>query len=227
MGEEGAPTLYTTDDTGNYVEYTPPDPPAFADTLPEDLQGNEHLSGVEDNSQLARYYVDLKTNYLAPPETPEGYEFEKPDGFVVDDDRLAEFKTVAFNNGVNQQQFSELMNLEVKRQAADRESIVKTINDNQAEAERQLKAELGDKYEKSLAAANAFLNHEALADDNFKQFLKDTRFGDNPQVIRFFSKLADLISEDALINPGSGEGREGPEKDEAGRPMLSFPSMET
>ena len=73
--EEGAQTLYTTDDTGNYVEYTAPDPPAFHDTLPEDLRGSDHLKDVEDSGQLARFYVDMKSTYLKPPESAEGYEF--------------------------------------------------------------------------------------------------------------------------------------------------------
>ena len=71
MGEEGAQTLYTTDDTGAYVEYTPPEAPGFHETLPEDLRESDHLKEVESGDQLARYYVDLKSNYLKPPDTAD------------------------------------------------------------------------------------------------------------------------------------------------------------
>jgi hypothetical protein len=32
----------------------------------------------------------------------------------------------------------------------------------------------------------------------FVEFLNDTKFGDNPQVVEFFSQCAGLISEDAI-----------------------------
>ena len=94
MGDEGVQTLYTTDDTGSYVEYTPPEAPAFKDTLPEDIRGSEHLGDVEDPAQLARYYVDLKSDYLAAPETPDGYDVEESEGFTPDPDQLTQFKSM-------------------------------------------------------------------------------------------------------------------------------------
>jgi hypothetical protein len=226
MGEEGAQTLYTTDDTGNYTEYTPPEPPAFNDTLPEDLRESDHLKDVTDSGQLARYYVDLKSTYLKPPDTVDGYEFEKPEGFNLDEDTYSKFKTIAFENGVNQKQFTELMNLEISRDKAAAEAHTKAVADYQAETETALKTEWGDKYDQKLDAAKNFLKHDAVADEDFSKFLEDTKFGDNPQVIRLFSRLSDLISEGVLIKPGSGDGETGPQIGEDGRPLLSFPSME-
>lgn len=226
MEETGTPTLYTTDDTGNYVEYTQPAPPAFKDTLPEDLKSSEHLEGVEDAAGLARYYVDLKANYLKPPDDPSGYEFEKPEGFDVDPETYDKFKSIAFENGVNQKQFSELMNLEVERNAKATEKMNTDMAANRAAAEAALKTEWADKYEEKLDSAKRFLNHEKVADENFKQFLEDSRFGDNPNVIKMFAKLSDLISEDAFVKPGTGDKAPGIDRTEDGRPMLKFPSME-
>jgi hypothetical protein len=226
MGEEGAQTLYTTDDTGNYVEYTQPEPPAFHDTLPEDLKASEHLEGVEDAAGLARYYVDLKSNYLKPPDTADGYEFEMPEGFNVDEGAYSEFKNMALEEGINQKQFSALMGMEAKRDAAAREMITNNINKYNEESAAALKTEWGDNYQAKLDSANRVLRHESFADGEFKQFLKESRFGDNPKVIKFFSKLSDLISEDAFVKPGTGTGQDGPTKGEDGRPMLKFPSME-
>lgn len=226
MAEEGAPTLYTTDDTGNYVEYTPPEPPAFKDTLPEDLRDSEHLQEVDGADKLARYYVDLKSNYLKPPDTPDGYEFEKPDGFDLDEATYEQFRNIAHENGVNQKQFSQLMRLEVDRTNKAKEAAQKNIEMARASAEAELKTDWGDKYEQKLESAKGMLNHESLADDNFKQFLEDTRFGDHPQVVRLFAKLADLISEDAFRKPGTGNEDKKSPIGEDGRPMLRFPSME-
>lgn len=225
MGE-GTPTLFIQDDTGNYSEYTPPEPPAFRESLPEDLRESEHLKEVKDSSELARYYVDLKSNYLKPPDTPDGYDFQKPDDYDVDEDTFKAFKQSAFDNGINQKQFDAIMKTEVTRWQKSLESIKKTIEDNQAEAEKSLKSEWGDNYEKEMEKAKKLLNHENLVDEGFKQFLEDTRFGDNPQVIRYFARLANAISEDTFIQPGKGDRTPGQKLDEAGRPMLRFPSME-
>lgn len=228
MGEDGTQTLYTTDDTGNYVEYTPPEAPAFHDTLPEDLRDNEHLKEVENNDTLARYYVDLKKDYLAPPETADGYEFEKPEDFKADDAEMAKFKSIAFENGINQKQFEKLMEFNVNSQKEAFETLNKTVEAKRQEGETALKTEWGADYEKNLEAAKSVLNHEKVADADFKQFLEDTRLGDNPQVIKFFAKMSNLISEDAFSKPGTGDGAESdsrPRTDD-GRPMLTFPSME-
>ena len=224
MGEEQA--LFTQDDTGNYVAYEPPAPPAFHETLPEDLRESDHLKDVEDGGQLARYYVDLKSTHLKPPDTAEGYEFEKPEGFDLDETTYSQFKNIAFENGVNQKQFNELMNLEVSRSNAAIEAHKKAVTDYRAESETALKTEWGDKYEQKLDAARNFLKNDAVADEAFSKFIEDTGFGDHPQVIRLFSKLSDLISEGVLIKPGSGDGAGGPERGEDGKLMLSFPSME-
>jgi len=228
MGENGdSPTLFTKDDTsGEYVAYEPPAPAAFHDTLPEDLKTSEHLEGIEDTAGLARYYVDLKSNELKPPDTADGYEFEMPEGFNVDDNAYSEFKKMAFENGINQKQFSALMGMEATRHKSAMESINTNIETRRAESEAALKTEFGDKYEQKLESAKKVLNHEAFADGAFKQFLEDTRFGDNPQVIKFFSKLSDLISEDAFTKPGTGDSKPGIPVGEDGRPMLKFPSME-
>ena len=226
MEETGTPTLYTTDDTGNYVEYTPPAPPAFKDTLPEDLRTSEHLEGVEDASSMARYYIDLKANYLKPPDSADGYEFEKPEDFDLDEETFNQFKNIAFENGVNQKQFSELMNLEVSRHNKAAETMKTQMQATQAATEAALKTEWGDQYEKKVEAAKSFLNHEKVSDPVFKQFLEDTRLGDNPHVVKMFAKLADLISEDAFVKTGTGDKEPGRERTEDGRPMLKFPSME-
>lgn len=223
MGE--TPTLYTTDDTGNYVEYTPPEPPAFKDTLPEDIRGSEHLSDVEDNTQLARYYVDLKSNYLKPPDSAEGYEFEKPNDFHLNDEQLAEYKKTAFESGMNQKQFGEWMKFETGNFSKSVEALRTAIATSKTEGEKALKAEWGDNYEKNVNAAMSVLKNEKLADEKFVKFLEDSRFGDNPAVVRFFHKLSESLAESAFVKSEHGSGGENKHVGEDGRPMLHFPSM--
>lgn len=225
--DNGAPTLFTQDDTGNYVEYTPPEAPGFHDTLPEDIRASEHLAEVKDTGELARYYVDLKSNYLKPPESAEGYEFEKPDNFHLDEPMFNRFRQLAFENNVNQKQFDAIMKLEVQRYNDGVKSINESIESNRNENEKALKTEWGDKYDQNLESAKRVLNHERFADNGFKEFLENTRFGDNAQVVKFFYKLSQMISEDAFQKPGTGESvGDGISRGDDGRPRLRFPSME-
>lgn len=227
MEESGAQTLYIkTDDTGEYQEYTPPEPKPFVETLPEDLRESEHLKDVKGADELARYYVDLKSNYLKPPDNPDGYEFAKPDGYELDEDTFKEFKSQAFEAGLNQKQFDAVMKADVDRVTKSFASMKQTIELHRTEAETALKTEWGGNYEKNLEAAKSVLNHANLVDDGFKKFLEDTRFGDNPEVIKYFYRLSSAISEDTFRKPGTGGQPSGPMKDESGRPMLSFPSMQ-
>lgn len=226
MAGDEAPKLFTQADTGDYVEYTPPSPPAFHDTLPEEVRGSEHLKDVKDSSELARYYVDLKSNYLKPPDAPEGYEFKKPDGYDLDNESFSAFRKTAFENGVNQKQFDAIMKMDVERSQKTTASIKQAIETHRAEAEKTLKTEWGADYDKNVEAAKSVINHEKLVDADFKKFLNDTRFGDNPQVIKYFARLAKSISEDSFIKPGGGTFAKAPATGEDGRPMLQFPSMQ-
>lgn len=223
---EGEKTLFTQDDTGNYVEYTPPEPPAFIETLPEDLRESEHLKEIKDSSELAKSYVDLKSNQVKPPESADGYSFQKPDGYDVDEDTLKAFKQTAFENGINQKQFEAIIQADASRWQKSLKAIEDSIEANHLEAEKALKAEWGNSYDAKVESAKRVLNHEKLADADFKKFLEDTRFGDNPQVIKFFARIAEAISEDTFLKPGKGAQPEGPRLNEAGQPMLRFPSME-
>ena len=63
-------TYYTTDDTGAYVETALP---TFQDSIPEELRDSEHIKGYGDAGELARAYVDLKSNAPEVPETADGY----------------------------------------------------------------------------------------------------------------------------------------------------------
>ena len=124
---ESSPSLFVQADTGEYVAYEPPEPPAFHDTLPEDLRESEHLKEVENTETLARYYVDLKKDYLAPPAEPDGYELEFPEGFPVDETAVSNFKKLAFENGVNQKQFAELANYEIQRYQQTMDNLKKQM----------------------------------------------------------------------------------------------------
>jgi hypothetical protein len=220
MAEGEGPALFTQNDTGEYVEYTPP---SFHETLPEGLRDSEHLKNISDNAQLAENYANLIKDQPVVPGDSSGYSFDFPDDFNLDADTFSSIKEKALELGITQKTFQGLMEFEVERERVAEETYRNTVARNREAAENQLKTEWGDNYDSKRDSAVKFLDR--FQDENFRTFLEETKFGDNPTVIRFFANLAEKISEDAFINPGSrpptGEQRRG----EGGEPMLDFPSM--
>jgi hypothetical protein len=93
------------------------------------------------------------------------------------------------------------------RKAIDEEAEGRTaLDDAQAENrkvnESALQTKWGDKYQENVDGALKFrdsiMTHMPDEGKAFVEFLNDTKFGDNPQVVEFFSQCAGLISEDAI-----------------------------
>lgn len=64
------------------------------------------------------------------------------------------------------------------------------------DAEADLRQEYGAAYDAKVAKAKNLL--QKTAGDDFKQLL-DSGFGNNPAVIRYMAKMADMISEDSFV----------------------------
>jgi hypothetical protein len=219
---DGAPVLFTQDtDTGEYTEYTPP---SFHETLPEDVRDSEHIKDVSDHAQLAKNYVDLITNQPVLPPDASGYSFEFPEDFQLDEEVFETFKGKAFEMGLTQKTFSDVLSFEVEREATARQSMEASVLKTREETESTLKTEWGDNYDKNVESAKKVLS--AVGDDTFMQFLEDSKLGDNPHIIRAFAALGEKMSEGSFIKPGHRSEPNEKERGEGGTPMLSFPSME-
>ncbi|MHC4751931.1 MAG: hypothetical protein ACYTFW_18915 [Planctomycetota bacterium] len=217
------PTLYTQDDTGAYVEFTPPSPPTFHETLPEDIRGNESLKDIQDSGQLAQKYLEVSTKVPVVPGEPEGYAFEFPEGFDASEEDVAGFRQIAFEAGLTQDQYAKALSFQVAREQRIAEQVKADVDQNRQTSEESLKKEWGDNYEPNLEIAKRVFNK--FTDEASKQFIEQSRFGDNPAVIKLFHNIGKVLSED-ILQTGSHKSTPEQRLDEAGRPMLIFPSME-
>lgn len=219
--DTGGQVLYTQNDTGEYVTYEPPQPPSFKELLPEQYREHEYFKGMENIGQLADGYADVRKGI---PVVPEDYAATFPDGFDLDEETFSGFKQIAKENGLTQKQFESVVNFEVLRSEKMKTAMKEDVRQHREESEMALKREWGTNYDQKMETAKKVFNR--FADDKIKQMVEDTRFGDNPEVIRFMAKIGEVLSEDVLVDnkqtPPSGEM----DRDIAGRPMLSFPSME-
>ncbi len=116
------------------------------------------------------------------------------------------------------------MNFEVARSQKIQEQMRNDVRTHRQEAETSLKEQWGEKYDERVETAKRVFNR--FADDKIKQMVEDTRFGDNPEVIRFMAAIGEVLSEDVLVGGKTQTESEGRQVGIDGKPMLSFPSME-
>jgi len=223
MGEEVS--LFTQDEnTGEYVAYTPPAPKSFIETLDEGLRENEHLKGFENANDLAKTLVEIKSAQPAVPESPEGYTFEPGEGQEINPERLANWRAKFHGLGLSQKQFEGIINAALEEESNTMKSFEESIEKNRKEAESALQTKWGDKYQENVDNARKFYNliSENLPEKgkNFKQFMEETKFGDNPQVIEFMMHCATLISEDVIQRGSPKPIKTEAARSESGDPML-------
>ena len=231
MSEEQV--LYTKNDTGEYQEYTAPDPPSFHDGLGEELSGNEALSSFEDASQLATSYIDVLSRVPVVPESADDYQIEVPEEswYSAEPDRIAAAKKEAHEMNMTQGQFEAAMKSEFEKERVGKERWAENIKQFQEQSEAMLKEKWGDNYEGHAEKAGRVLKHYAekiflKEQGDIGAMFKRTRFGDNPYVVLLFNEIAKDLSEDVFVKP-DGDGTPPPkmERTQGGSPLLKFKGM--
>ena len=225
MGDELQ--LFTQNDNGEYEAYTPP---AFRETIPETLRENELFKEIADTGQLAEKFVELHPARPQRPESPEAYQVEVPENSPVVEEDLNAFKKTAYDMGLTAEQFKGLMGHYFERESRRMESMRNDIKTHREESMNALKMEYGDKADEKIGNSAKFLL--AIGDrmgegkkDKFVEWLNETKFGDDPMVIRLFATAAELISEDTLIQGNREQGSDKRPTTPDGKHRLRFESM--
>jgi hypothetical protein len=222
MGDQA---LFTQDEnTGEYVAYTPPEPKPFIETLDEGLRENEHLKGFENANDLAKTLVEIKSVQPTVPDSPDGYAFEPQEGQEINPERLANWKAKLHGLKLSQAQFEGIVNAALEEESNTMKTFEESIEKNRKDAESVLQTKWGDKYEQNVESAKKFYNliSENLPEKgkDFKAFMEETKFGDNPQVIEFMTQCATLISEDVIQRGSPRPLKTEVARSESGDPML-------
>lgn len=190
--------------------------------LPDDLQGNEALTGFKDPGELATAYLEKTTAYdelekgHKPPDTPDAYELE-----IENEDDLKVFRQVSHESGLTQKQAVALAGKLAEINKANEAEHEKALKDARTEAEASLKKDWGDAFDANVEGAKKIVR--TIGDENLSKWLDDTHMGDIIPLIRFCYKVSTLISEDSLEEGGH---KTEPQRTEDGRPMLNYGSME-
>lgn len=141
-----------------------------------------------------------------------------PEGFETTDELRSEFvETINSLKDLGPKEQAEaLINLQAKAMTAASEASSAAWDKLQTEWRDEVKAEYGDKLQPTLNSINRLVTEHG--DEKLVEALAVTGAGNHPEVVKFFSKMAGLLTEGSHVSGVSS----GQEKTAA---QKMFPSM--
>jgi len=205
-------------------------------SLPEEIRSHASLDSIEDVGALAKSYVHAQSmigadkvvvpgkwateddwsavyDKLGRPADADGYELkvETPEGVEPDTDMLSWFKSTAHANGLTPRQAQGLLAEYTQFTQGREQSTSGQIEQQQANAEQELRREWGEAYDNRLSVAKDVLaqfGSDELADTATTN--GSTLFGNDPNVIRMLHKVGayinERVSEDGLLGAKTAGG---------------------
>lgn len=128
---------------------------------------------------------------------PEEYaEFTMPEGIELDGELAGQFKTVAKELNLTQDQAQKVADLAAQMRQRDVETIVNLRAEwvDQTKADKEIG---GDKLDANLATAKKAI--DAYGSPQFIQLLNESGLGNHPEVVRFMAKAGRDVSEDRVV----------------------------
>jgi len=198
----------------------------FQDLIPEEYKGEKSLSNFKDMNDFVKSYLSAQKivgadkipvpnkfateddwkavfNKLGAPEKPEDYKYSFKEG-EVDQELLSNFNQQAHKLGLLPQQAESLIKFYNDMNEGSSVQAEENAAKSRINTENELKKEFGPQYVKRLDQAkrlasstlgNDFLENTYLADGS--------RLGDNLNVVKAFSNLAEKLSEDEVVKGDS------------------------
>ena len=200
----------------------------FKDSIPEQYREEKSLENINSMDDLLKGYVHAQklvgTNKipvpnkhatdedwnevfkrLGAPDTPEGYQYNIKDQ-EMDSQQISEFNKTAHKLGLLPKQAEGLVKFYNEMNGNIASSQEEAAAQAQLNVETELKKEFGPQYNKRLDQAKRLAVNSLGQDFLENTYLKDgSRLGDNLQVIKAFSDLANKLSEDEIVK---GDGSE-------------------
>lgn len=128
-------------------------------------------------------------------------DFSVPEGVMLDPDILGDFKTIAKEHGLNQEQAQAFADLGVKmsqKWAESQQAVIAKQSEDWAEQSRNDKEFGGEKFTENLAVIKK--GRDALASPEILEIFEKTGLGNHPDVLRLFYKAGKQLSEDGFVS---------------------------
>jgi len=198
----------------------------FQDLIPEEYKGEKSLSNFKDMNDFVKSYLSAQKivgadkipvpnkfatdedwkavfNKLGAPEKPEDYKYNFKEG-EVDQDLLSNFNQQAHKLGLLPQQAESLIKFYNDMNEGSSIQAEEKATETRLNTENELKKEFGPQYAKRLDQAKRLASSTLGNDFLENTFLQDgSRLGDNLNVVKAFSNLAEKLSEDEVVKGDS------------------------
>ena len=209
-------------------EVQTPTETSFQDLIPEDYREEKSLQNFNTMDDFVKSYLSAQRligankiaipnklsteedwqevfKKLGAPEKPEDYKYNFTDQ-QFNEDQLKSFNQTAHKLGLLPKQAESLIKFYNEMNETSENAKTQVAKNKQMETEVLLQKEFGVNYGKRIEQAKKLASEVFPAEILNETVLKDgSRLGDNPDVIKAFSMLADKLSEDEIIK-GDGVG---------------------
>ena len=206
---------------------------SWKDTISEEFRNDPNIAKFTEIDALAKSYINATRmigsdkvvipnqnstedqwnevySKLGRPESPDKYKFDvKSEVIPFDDNAIKQYADNVHKLGLNNKQAQGI--LEFYKNSMEQSAKQSQIDMETAreQSQQQLRQEWGRAYDDNLkkasAVAKANLNPQIL-----DMQLKDgSRLGDNPEIIKGFAKIANLLSEDSMVSTESESVNQG------------------
>jgi len=194
----------------------------FESLIPEEYKEEKALSNFNNMEDLLKSYLhaqkmvgankiavpnkmatedDWKEVFkkLGAPEKPDDYKYSFKED-EINPEQLKSFNETAHKLGLLPKQAESLIKFYQEMNSVGEQSKLQTAQAKQLEAESLLKKEFGAEYGKRLDQAKRLASETFGKDLLNNTILQDgSRLGDNVEIIRAFTMLADKLSEDEIV----------------------------
>lgn len=145
---------------------------------------------------------------------PEAYELSLSEDSLLEPSAIEDLSDYAREKGLSNEAAQELLMREetaVHSYQDAQENEANAIRDSWVKESKDDKEVGGDKFIESAELSNRVLKR--FATDEFFDVMKATSFGNHPEVLRLFTRIGKMMSEDQLVLPNSQGGGDIPMTD--------------
>lgn len=194
-------------------------PENWTEHLSEDIRSEKSLGHIKTINDLAKSYVHAQKSIgkdkiivpdefsgdedwnalydkLGRPSSPDKYDIRLEEDSKLDEATVNDIKGMAHKLGLNSKQAQQLISEMDSITATKLKESEEAYKQNFDKSVENLQKEWGKAFDKNLG--NAQFVVRSFGDDNFVKFLDESGMGNNPEVIRFLSKIGNELGEDSI-----------------------------
>ena len=206
---------------------------SWKETISEEFRNDPNIAKFTEIDALAKSYINATRmigsdkvivpnqnsnedhwnevyDKLGRPQSPDKYKFEiKSDVVPFEETSIKQFAENAHKLGLNNKQAQGILEFYKNNVEQSTKQSQIDIETAQAQSQQQLRQEWGRAYDEKLTKA------KSIAQTNFSKELLNTQLkdgtvlGDNPEIIKGFANIANLLSEDKIISTESESVNQG------------------